>query len=177
MILNFIAALVLGLAIAGVVMLAFRLTGRKAPRWLLPAAAGLSMIAFQIWSGYTWFSRTAGALPPHIAVAGTFTATSPIEPWTFLMPRIERFSAVDLNSLRSNPRAPSLAMAEIYLVGRYAPTAATLQVFDCETGRRADVVDSLAFDDSGQPTNAQWVPLRRDDPMRRIVCARRAELS
>jgi hypothetical protein len=135
------------------------------------------MIAFQVWSGYSWYERTAGALPGHVEVARTFTATSPIEPWTFLVPRIERFSAVDLASLRSNPRAPGLTMAEIYLVGRYAPTARAWQMFDCAAGLRADVPTTLEFDEAGRPVNAEWVTLAEDDPMRRIVCARQAERS
>ncbi len=170
MLFQLLGAIILGVGMAGVVMIAFRLVGRKAPRWTLPVFAGAAMLGFQIWNEYTWFSRTAAALPAHIVLAGTYSSSSPLQPWTMLVPPVDRFSVIDARSIRRNERAPHLRMIEVFLIGRYMPTASTIQIYDCETPRRADVVRTLEFDADGRPTGAQWIDLDAADPLRRKVC-------
>ena len=171
MLLQLIGTLVMGVASAGVVMLLFRLSGRRAPRWLLPASAGLSMFGFHLWNEYTWFRRTAAALPPEMHVAATYAGPSPLQPWTLVVPRIERFAVIDPRAIRWNERAPGLRMIEVFLIARYMPTLSTVQIFDCRTPRRADVTRDMAYDEDGQPVGAEWVPLEPEDRLRRSVCA------
>jgi hypothetical protein len=170
MLFHLLGAVMIGVTAASLVMIAFRLSGRRSPRWLLPLSAGAAMLGFQVWSEYTWFSRTAAELPPHVAVAGTFTGSHALQPWTLVRPRIDRFSAVDLNSVRWNDEAPELRIAEVYLVGRNLPTATTVQVYDCDRPRRAPMPASPVFDETGRPTNLQWTELSTDDQARRLVC-------
>jgi hypothetical protein len=171
MLIYLLGAVALGIGTAGVVMIAFRLVGRKAPRWSLPAFAGLAMLGFHVWSDLTWFQRTEAALPAHLFVAGTYTSTTPLQPWTYLKPRIDRFSVVNDRTVQRNERVPHLRLAEVFLVVRYMPTISTMQIYDCEAPRRSDVVQTLEFDAAGQPIGVQWVAVDPADPIRQKVCA------
>ena len=166
-----LGAVALGVGTAGVVLIVYRLLGRKVPRWILPVAAGAAMIGFHIWSEYSWYSRTAAALPANLAVAATYTSSSLLQPWSLVVPRIDRFSVVNTSTVQRNERIPHLRIAEVFLVVRYMPTVSTLQIYDCETPRRADVVRTLEFDPDGRPIGAQWVPVDPADPIRGKVCA------
>ncbi|MCB4824978.1 hypothetical protein [Roseicella aerolata] len=171
MLFQLLGTVVLGVAAAGVLLVAYRTLGRRAPRWILPVAAGAAMLGFHIWSEYTWFRRTAAALPPPLTVAMAPASTSIIQPWTLVVPRVERFAAIDPRAIRWNERAPGLRMVEVFLIARYMPTFTTLQLFDCATPRRADVPRDLALDPGDMPQGAVWVELDPADPLRRAVCA------
>ncbi len=170
MLLQLLGTLVTGVAVAGVVMLAFRLSGRPSPRWMLPASAGLAMFGFHLWNEYTWFQRTAAALPQDMRVAATYATPSPLQPWTLVVPRIERFAVIDPRAIRWNETARGLRMVEVFLIARYMPTLTTVQIFDCQVPRRADMTRDMGFDAEGQPVGAEWVPLEQDDRLRQSVC-------
>ncbi|WP_372426013.1 hypothetical protein [Salinarimonas chemoclinalis] len=167
---NLIAVVVLGVAVAGVVMLAFKAVGRKPPRWILPVMAGAAMMTYTLYNDYSWFSRTAGALPGTVTVARTYEQTHPLQPWTYLVAPVNRFVAV--GTVVAAPGDTGYRLAEVHLLQRYVPTATAAMVFDCAGGRRADLVDLDGFDASGQPVGGAWRPLAQDDPLRAIVCER-----
>ena len=166
-----LGAVVLGLAVAGVLMLAARLFKLNVPRWTLPTAAGLAVIAYIVWSDYTWFRRTAGVLPPGIEVAAGYGTSSTIRPWTLVKAPVERFVAVDANGVRTNPKAPGYALAVVYFLQRYLPTAQATQLYDCTAPRRADLGASVELRDDGLPPDDAWVKVAPDDAVRRTVCA------
>lgn len=170
MIWNLIGTLVLGVTAASIVLILFRVLGRPVPRWLLPAAAGIAMLGFLVWTDYAWFGRTEAALPANVVVAEGHASSSVLQPWTLIVPRIDRFSAVDTEAIRRNPQAPDLAMADVYLVARWNPTIRAHQLYDCATPRRADVGLDLKVDALGRPIDPPWVKLPPDDPVRRVVC-------
>ncbi len=170
MIWNLIGTLVLGVAVASVVLVLFRVLGRPAPRWLLPAAAGIAMLGFHIWTDYSWFARTTAELPEHVIVAQGYSSSNPLQPWTLVASRIDRFSAVDTSRIRLNPDVPDMAMAVVYLVARWNPTIETNQLYDCATPRRADVSADMQVDAAGKPVDPDWVELPADDPVRLAVC-------
>ncbi|WP_135470162.1 hypothetical protein [Crenalkalicoccus roseus] len=170
MLFQLLGTVALGLAAAGTVLLAFRILGRRAPRWTLPLAAGAAMLGFHVWSDYSWYRRTAAALPEPMIVAAAHPSGSAIQPWTLLIPRVERFAALDPRTIRWNDAAPELRMVEVFLIARYMPTLSTVQIFDCSAPRRADVTRDLAFDAQGRPLGAGWVRLEPDDRLWRTVC-------
>ena len=170
MIWNLIGTLVLGVAAAAVTLVLFRVLGRPAPRWLLPAAAGVAMLGFHIWTDYSWFRRTTAELPGHVVVAESYASSNPLQPWTLVVPRIDRFSAVDTRRIRHHPDVPDMAMAVVYLVARWNPTIEANQLYDCATPRRADVGLDLQVDAEGRPVDPDWVTLPADDPVRLAVC-------
>ncbi|GGK20131.1 hypothetical protein [Salinarimonas ramus] len=166
---NLIAIFVLGIAVAGSVMLGFKAFGRKPPRWILPIAAGIAMMTYTLYNDYSWFSRTAGALPQSVAVARSYEQTNPLQPWTYLFAPVNRFVAV--GRVVPAPGETGYRMAEVHLLQRYVPTVTATMVFDCAGGRRADLVDLDGFDEAGEPIGGRWQPLTPDDPLRSVVCA------
>lgn len=172
MIFNLIAVVVIGIAVAAILMMAFKMAGRPAPKWLLPIGAGVAMFAFVLYNDYTWFSRTVDALPDHVAVAGTYTQTHPLQPWTYLVAPVNRFAVVDRERVIASPQDPDLMLAEVSMVSRFMPTGSATFLIDCETPRRADATQVTGFDAAGEPIGARWIPVAADDPVRRIVCAK-----
>ena len=170
MFLNLVGTFILGVGAAGVVLIIYRVLGRKAPRWLLPAAAGAAMLVVQVWSDYTWHQRAAENLPAGVEVVKTYAEGTPFAPWSYLLPPINRFVAVDLASVRQNKQAPDYAMAKIYLITRYQPGASGTQIFDCVRERRADLGPATKFDDNGLPKNAAWSAVGREDRALAKVC-------
>jgi len=59
MFLELIATVTVGIGTGGIVVLINKATRGRLPRWLVPVAAGLSMIGFTLWSEYSWAGRTA----------------------------------------------------------------------------------------------------------------------
>ena len=170
MLFNLVSTFTTGIAAAGTVMLIFRLLGRRSPRWLLPGVAGAAMFGFHLWNEYSWFDRTATALPDHMVVAERYDYRSVLQPWTLLVPRTDRFSALDRASLRRHDAAPDYVMADVVLVMRLQPTAKVTQIYDCDGIRRTDVSASLAVDERGLPLEAAWIASDADDALFRLVC-------
>ncbi|MCW8085723.1 hypothetical protein [Sabulicella glaciei] len=171
MIFHLLGSLLLGICAAALLMLCFRVSGRRAPRWLLPASAGAAMFGFHVWSDYTWFRRTAAALPSPMTVAAASTSGTTMQPWTYLLPRVERFAAIDPRAIRWNERVPGLRLTEVHLVARYMPTLTTMQFFDCAASRRADAPRTLVLDAEGRPAGLDWVRLESGDALLRAVCS------
>ena len=69
-------------ATAGVILLAFRLFGRKAPKILVIGVAAIAMIAYTAWNRHGWGERTAATLPDTIRVLQYLPTSSWFEPWT-----------------------------------------------------------------------------------------------
>jgi hypothetical protein len=166
MIFNLLAIAILGVVAAAVVALAFKVTGRKAPRWSLPAAAGVTMLIFTLWSEYSWLDRTVAVLPERVAVAQTYGHTHPLQPWTYVVAPVNRFVAVDREGRAAVGDSPRYVAADVLLVQRWTPTRTARMVFDCERPRRADAVDVEGLDEAGEPAGARWIALDAEDPMR-----------
>ena len=170
MIWTLVGTLMVGVGAACIVFIAFRALGRPSPGWLLPAAAGAGMLTFHIWSDYAWAERTAAELPAHAIVAERHTARSILQPWTYLVPKVDRFAVVDLHQIRHHPDVEDMAMAVVHLLTRWYPTVSTQQLYDCALPRRADVGQALEVDAQGRPVDVNWVTLEPDDPIRGVVC-------
>jgi len=169
MIFTLIGLVVLGVGIAGIISLVFRLLGRRAPRGLMPIVAGVGMFAFVIWNDYSWFGRTRDVLPESIRVAERFTEASPLQPWTYLVAPVNRFSAVDTATVQRNPAVPALVLAQIHLVTRYQSTVSRWQLYDCGTPRRADI-NGPGDLNPGSLESLDWINLESGDTLREIAC-------
>lgn len=170
MALELIAAVVFGVGAAGVAMLARRLIP-IIPRFAIPAAAGLAMIGFTIWSEYAWFARQTAALPPGVAVATSIAEPSPFRPWTFVKPFTDRFIAVDLEGARRHPDTPEQVLVTLYMFERHTPTASAPMLVDCAGKRRADIADGATFDGDGRIADVTWGEVGAEDPLVSAVCA------
>lgn len=165
MFLELIAVIVAGLAGAGVMMAIVKLSGGRLPKWFIPVAAGAAMLGTTISSEYSWFSRTADALPEGITVIQTAESTAFYRPWTYAFPYVDRFIALDENNVRTNSETPDLHMADLYFFGRWSTVQAVEIMVNCATGERADP----STGDGGEPV---WRTVPANDPIVEGVCER-----
>ena len=165
MFLELIAVIIAGIAGAGVMMLVARIAGDRVPKWLIPVAAGVAMLGMTISSEYSWFSRTANALPEGLAVVQSAENTAFYRPWTYVVPYTDSFIALDASNVRANSEDAALFMADIYFFRRWGTVQAVELMVNCDTGQRADP----AFGDGGDPV---WRATPGDDPIVTGVCDR-----
>ncbi|MGB0747980.1 MAG: hypothetical protein ACPGO3_04485 [Magnetospiraceae bacterium] len=149
---------------------AFRTFRRKPPRYVIPLAAGLSMIGFHLWNGYTWHQRTIDLLPEGVVVVETLEDSFGWEPWTYLFPQVVGFVAVDLASIKWRDDAPGFRLVETFLVKRRESTVTAKQMFDCQQARWVGLSDATPLDARGIPLDDQWIPVKGADPMFAAVC-------
>ncbi|MCF6370225.1 hypothetical protein [Rhizobium halophilum] len=171
MLFELIAAVVAGVAIAGVAMGLRWVSRDRLPRWVVPAAAGLGMLSYAIWSEYSWLSRARSAMPTGVEVAWTNEDRAPWRPWTYYAPVVNRFTAVDLRTAQRHPNQPGQVMVDLLLAARWQPSARVKTVFDCNNGRRANLIgEGISVAEDGAITGAQWVDLDSADAALQIVC-------
>lgn len=170
MFLELIATCIAGLALAGVAALLNIATGRRLPRWIIPVAAGLGMIGTTIANEYSWYPRTLNALPEGLVLAEAVEKQSFYQPWTYAVPYVDRFVALDAASLRENEGQPGLRLFDAYFYGRWSPVNRMPVLIDCEEDRRAALADGAEFGEDGAITNARWFAAGPDDPMIRTGC-------
>lgn len=167
MLLTFIGAISVAVLAACVAFIVRRVTGVSA-RWLIPASAGVAMLAFTIWNDYSWFSRIVEGLPEDVVVAETYEQSFVLQPWTLAVPAVNRFQAVDLSRRQFSDAQPDVVRAVVYLMARYQPAFETIQIFDCAGGRRAD--GSAPSGADGLPAAQAWRAVGRDDPLLAAAC-------
>lgn len=170
MLFELIAAFSAGVGAGGLAYLARRLSGGRAPGWLVPAAAAAGMFAAAIGNEYGWRGRVEGGLPEGVATALTVEKSDVYRPWSYLTPVTTRLAAVDTRTLRAHPERPDEWLAETLFFSRWAPTRRMTSVFDCAGRRRADLVGGVTLRRDGGLDGATWVGLAPDDPFAAIVC-------
>ncbi len=169
MFLELIATVFAGLATAGVVMLVGRWIPGL-PRWLTPVAAGAAMIAATIASEYGWYERTRTSLPQEFMVIETVENRALYRPWTYVVPFVDRFAAVDTASIQTHGARPDQRLADLYLLGRWAPVSKLPVAVDCAGSRRANLVDGVEFDAEGGLIGASWVSVDEGDSVVAAIC-------
>ncbi|TDO09807.1 MULTISPECIES: hypothetical protein [Halomonas] len=99
MIWHLIAAIFAGLGAAGVGLILRQASGKRLPRWIIPALGGLGMLGYQIHSEYTWFENKQQQLPPSAEVVSVEEARMFWRPWTFAFPLTTAFTIVDRDNI------------------------------------------------------------------------------
>jgi hypothetical protein len=157
MVFELIIVACVGLSCAGILLLVFRLFGRKAPKTLLLAVVGLSIIGFNSWNRYTWASRTEAGLPDGVTVVHRLAEPSPFEPWTYLVPQVSGLVILDGPRTRTNSAFPGLYWVHLLLSGRDEPETLELErIVDCRGARWANAGAGVALGDDGLPPTDAW---------------------
>ncbi|MBV0934033.1 hypothetical protein [Marinobacterium weihaiense] len=99
MIWNLVATVFAGLGAAGIALILRLLSGKKLPKWIIPVFAGLGMLAYQIYTEYTWYEFKRSQLPAGAEVVATETDSMIWRPWTYLKPMTVAFTVVDTGSV------------------------------------------------------------------------------
>ncbi|SEO41709.1 hypothetical protein SAMN04490248_10517 [Salinihabitans flavidus] len=170
MFLELIATIVAGLAAAGLVLIVNRALGGRLPLWLMPVAAGLSMIGVTVANEYGWYGRTAGALPDGIEIVETVESRAFYRPWSYVFPYVDRFAALDTGSLRQHPDKPGRHMANLVFFARWSPVRGMTVLIDCGERRRAALPPDAEFAEDGDVPGAHWIDAPPGDAVIAAVC-------
>ncbi|MBU1313783.1 MAG: hypothetical protein KJ947_25115 [Alphaproteobacteria bacterium] len=171
MLFELIAAVVAGVAIAGVAMSLRWASRGRLPKWIVPAAAGLGMLSYALWSEYSWLSRITRAMPEGVVVAWHNEDRAFWRPWSYYRPVANRLSAVDTRTAQRHPDQPGQVMVDLILAARWQPSARVRVIYDCNSNRRADLIGSdISVAEDGAIVGAQWLQLEPDDAALRIAC-------
>lgn len=170
MFLELVAVIVAGIAAGGILFLARRLTGGRLPGWLVPAAAGLAMIAATIANEYGWYGRTAAALPAGVEVIDRVELRQMWRPWTYVVPMTGSFIALDRSGLRQNPAQPGVYLADLYLFARWQAPGRLSVAVDCPGRRHALLGPAAEFGPDGSIDGATWAPATEGDPLIAAIC-------
>lgn len=141
------------------------------PKWLVPVSAGLAMIVATISSEYGWFARTQANMPEGFVVAQSVEETAFYRPWTYAVPFVSRFVAVDQATVRQHAEQPGQRIVDLVFYGRWARTAKIPVLFDCTGNKRADIVDGVEFGDNGEALGVDWRTVSTNDPIQQAACA------
>lgn len=147
-----------------------RKSKRTLPRWIMPAAIGVTMIAYSVWSEYSWFTRMQSALPQNVVVLSTGPRSAPWAPWTYLAPVTVRFVAMDTHAVTRSEQKPELVRGQLLLVERWQPTRMVTVAFDCASHLRADLVGRATLAADGTLSGTQWHPVAPTEPTLRAAC-------
>ncbi|WP_170344650.1 MULTISPECIES: hypothetical protein [Ruegeria] len=170
MFLELIGTVFAGIAFAGIVLLLNKLTGGRLPKWTTPVAAGLGMIGMTITSEYSWYDRTRDQLPEEMTIVQEVESRAFYRPWTYAVPFVDRFAAIDTVSVRTNENVPEQRLVDLYFFGRWAPVSKLPVAVNCAENRRANLADGAEFAEDGRLVNADWIAAGANDPVIAATC-------
>jgi hypothetical protein len=173
---DFISTMAAGALAALVVFLLNQLSkkfrGEKLPKVVMPLAIGVALIGYTIWNEYGWYPTVRGGMPDTVVVLQEVDESVPWRPWTYLVPMVTRFMAIDAAKItRPVAEKPELVETDLLLIGRWQPLMTVPTVYDCATGSRADLVNGAELSDQGELTGGGWLKLPAEDPGLTAVCA------
>lgn len=168
---DFFAAVAAAFAAAGAAMILNVLTGRRLPRWAVPAAAGAGMLGYAIWAEYSWYERVAAGLPPEVVVATTEQSSAFWRPWSYVWPITTRFVAIDRRATQTHPAVPDQRLTRLLFIARWEPSREVPVLLDCAGSRAANVADGAEFSADGSIGNVDWQARSPNDPILKAACA------
>lgn len=162
-----IATVVAGLGAAGMVHLLNVISGRRLPRWMMPAGAGLAMLGFTIWSEYNWAERTTGTMPEGLVVISEVEKSWWWKPWTYKQPQVVRLMTVDTATIKTNPDTPDVKLVNMYLYARWNHPKEVIQLIDCANAKWAFATPEAV---KNPVEDGAWNALGEDNELYGAVC-------
>lgn len=167
-----IATIVAGLGAAGIALAIRFISRKKAPRWLIPAFAGLGMLSFQVQSEYSWYQHQAGLLPEGVVVVRKVEQQAVWRPWSYVYPQTLRFIAADIANAAPNQRNSAVWLVDLYFFERRLSAKRVPQVVHCQQQARADFTEQLHIPAPGETVSSAWHKLDNSDPLLLALCQR-----
>jgi hypothetical protein len=165
-----IAAIIAAFVLGGMAFGLRKMTKGALPKWTVPAAAGVGLLGFTLWSEYDWYARVSAELPPGMQVVWQEQKSSPARPWTYLVPLTTRFDAMDTANFAQHPANPALRMARIYSFARWQNVKDSMMVFDCAAHRQITVTAAIEITPEGTLKGGDWVTPAADDGYQAAAC-------
>lgn len=171
-----IATFMVGVLAASLSFIIYTLSRQRVPKAVIPFAAAIAMIAYNVWHEMTWYKRTAAELPQSIVlVAKGPPVQSPMSPWTYMFPRTDNFVALDKRTVQPLPKSGDRYLLQVLDVGRFYPAKRKSWVIDCATRQQAEILASTKFDSEGIPSDLAWTKIASESRITKEVCPKRAE--
>ncbi|MCB1503862.1 MAG: hypothetical protein KDJ47_02705 [Hyphomicrobiaceae bacterium] len=172
MLFQLLASFMMGVLAASLAYIAYRISGRRLSRAIIPFAAALGMLGFSAWNEMTWYSRTAAAMSSRLVIIEQGKPVSnPLSPWTYLYPTIDSFRLLDTESLQPLPGNPGMMLAQVHTVTRFLPTTKSAWVLDCTHSQLAHIGPQTKFGEQGMPVNLTWGKVGAGNTITTAACA------
>lgn len=168
MIWHLVATFSAGLGAAGIAFLLRSLSRQKLPKWIVPAFAGIGMLAYQIYFEYNWFDHQSSRQPAGAVVTSSQQGEVFWRPWTFFYPMTTVFTVVDTNNLQVS-KVDGLTLVE-FIEYRFEK-----KYIDVVTHRRyvLNCTDAqmVAVSDEQQVLSKQPLSVKRGSVLYTTVCS------
>ncbi|NMT65421.1 hypothetical protein [Marinobacter orientalis] len=161
-----VATVFCGLGAAGIALGIRALTRKKAPKWLIPAFAGLGMLGYLVYGEYIWYDHKKTLLPEEAVIVDTESEGILWRPWTFVFPYVTAFSAVDTDSFAHAPNNPDVVRFTLYRFNQKVTDAISHRVhlLNCETR------ELVPLNSEGSPSLDNMKVLDSEDTLLNTVC-------
>jgi hypothetical protein len=160
MLFNLLGTFVAGIGAAGIAILFYKYILRMPrPKAAIPVAAGGMMILFQVFLDYGWFSRATADFEDDLVVVSTFEGKSLLQPLSYVIPRTDRFIALEVATLKEHDSLPGVKLGTLHIIARDAPNGQRDQLFDCVNNKRADVTPGLSLTAADLQSKAKWLDM------------------
>ncbi|MEO9655486.1 hypothetical protein [Marinomonas sp.] len=171
MIWELIATIFAGVGGAGIALLIRKISKQNAPKWLVPALAGLAMLGFQVQGEYDWYEHQASLLPEGVVVVKAVEEKAPWRPWSYLYPQTMRFIAADVANSAQNKIDPNLILVDLYFFERRSVAKRVPQIVDCLQGARTDFTQNFSASQQDNNHKQTWHQLDKSDALLTSVCS------
>ncbi|SLN19572.1 hypothetical protein AQS8620_00475 [Aquimixticola soesokkakensis] len=170
MLYDLLATIVFGVGAGGIAIALRKTIAKGLPGWIVPACAGLAMLAFTIFNEYAWYPNTVAHLPEGTIKAQAVPEARLYRPWTFAAPTVMRFIALSDIAPWPDAQNADQRSANIVLVERWKEAFAVPVVFDCTSATRYDFPAGLPAQPVDLAQQADGVSLENDDPLLTTAC-------
>lgn len=131
-----IATITAGLGSAGIALLIRKVSGQRAPKWIVPAFAGVGMLAFLVHGEYGWAELKKSQMPKEAIVVSELAVPVVWRPWTYAVPQINQLIVLDTSSLKVHPQHPEQRLMQLYRFEQGIPDSVVVRphILNCDTG-------------------------------------------
>ncbi|WP_313085774.1 hypothetical protein [Pseudomonas sp.] len=165
---HLIAALVAAVAGAGIALVLRSLSRKRLPKWLIPAFAGLGMLAYTIHYEYTWFDTKQARLPAGSVIVASEEGEMLWRPWTMLFPMPLGYTVLDTaNAQVEETSQGRVARFVLYRFNKqHLMSTVTSSPYQLMCERKV----MFRLNEAGQAKIESMTELKADAPLYRTLC-------
>ncbi len=169
MIWHLIAAICAALAGAGIALVLRSLTRKWLPKWIIPAFAGLGMLAYTIHYEYTWFETKQARLPQGSLVVSSEEGEMFWRPWTAMFPMPLVYTVLDgANAQVDDTDRGRIGSFVLYRFEKqHLISTVSSHAYQLLCNERA----MFKLNDAGQAIFASLREVEADSPLYRAICS------
>ncbi|MCQ2028211.1 hypothetical protein [Stutzerimonas zhaodongensis] len=166
---HLIAAIVAGVAGAGIGLLLRSLTRKRVPKWIIPVCAGAGMLAYTIHYEYTWFESTEARLPEGSVVVSSEEGEMLWRPWTMKFPMPLGYTVLD--SANAQVEETSQGRVARFVLYRFKKEHLMSTVTSAPYMLLCSEETMFRLNDAGQAKFDSMVKLEADEALYQHMCA------